>query len=70
MKELTITDKQFVKAIDYCAEKLLDPKQFGGPWFGGDENELDNWMGDVFIEAVEYFLEGLGVKLKWEEDDE
>lgn len=56
--EVSAADEE--KAIQYCLDCLLEPSQFGGPWFNGDSAEAEDWMGDVFLEAVEHFLEGLG----------
>lgn len=64
--EVSAVDEE--KAIQYCLDRLLDPSQFGGPWFNGDSAEAEDWMGDVFTEAVEYFLEGLGITYKVTED--
>ena len=59
--EIKVTMDDEIKAIDYCVAKLLRKDQPGGPWFYDSEDLVEEWMGDVFLEAVEYYLEGLGV---------
>lgn len=65
--EVSIRDE--AEAINHCFDRLLDPNQYGGPWFNGDPAEAEDWMGDVFLEAVEYFLEGLGYTYKVKDND-
>lgn len=62
------TDDEITNAINYCIEELIRPNQVGGPWFDGDEEIAESWMGDVFLDAVEYFLEGLNIKLIYVEN--
>lgn len=62
------TDDEIINAINYCIEELIRPNQVGGPWFEGEEENVENWMGGVFLDAVEYFLKGLNVKLIYVED--
>lgn len=63
------TDNEIANSINHCIEKLISPNQVGGPWFEGKEENAENWMGDVFLDAVEYFLDGLNVKLIYVEED-
>ena len=59
--EIKVTLDQEIEAINHCVIQLLRKDQSGGPWFYGREDLVEEWMGDVFIEAVEYYLEGLGI---------
>lgn len=58
------------EATNHCLDRLLDPNQYGGPWFEGNEEAARDWMGDVFFDAVEYYLEGLGYKIQYVDDAE
>ena len=58
------------EATNHCLDRLLDPNQYCGPWFEGNEEAARDWMGDVFFEAVEYYLEGLGYKIQYIDDAE
>lgn len=44
---------------------LLDKNHFGGPWFNTKE-ECEDWMGDIFGEALEIALKHLGYEIDWE----
>ena len=68
-KIIEVSAKTEAEAIDHCFDRLLDPNQYGGAWFHGDPTEAEDWMGDVFLEAVEYFLEGLGYTYKVKYDE-
>lgn len=60
---IKVTYDEIANAINHCIKKLVRPNPTWGPWFDGDEEEAEEWMGDVFIEAVQYFLEGLSIEL-------
>lgn len=68
-KIIEISTETEAEAINHCFDRLLDPNQHGGAWFHGDPAEAEDWMGDVFLEAVEYFLEGLGYTYKVKYDE-
>lgn len=68
-KIIEVSAKTEAEAINHCFDHLLDPNQHGGAWFHGDSAEAEDWMGDVFLEAVEYFLEGLGYTYKVKYDE-
>ena len=66
---LTATGKELDKAEEYMFTKLTDPNLFGGVWFETRE-EAEEWGGDVIFEAICYYLEGLGIILENEEEDQ
>ena len=68
-KIIEVSTRDEVEAINHCFDRLLDPDQYGGAWFHGNHAEAEDWMGDVFLEAVEYFLEGLGYTYKVKDDE-
>ena len=61
-----IPENDFYKAIDYAAERCLDPNQVAGAWFGGTTEGFEDWAGDVLPEFLEHFLNSLGFKIKYE----
>lgn len=62
-----ILENDFYKAIDYAAERCLDPNQFAGAWFSGSKEEFEEWAGDVLPEFLEYFLTSLGFEIDYKE---
>lgn len=64
---MVIEFKNVAEALDTCVKKLIDPNQPGGAWFHEDAEEAYDWFGDVFDEAVRYFLEAMGYTVEWED---
>lgn len=62
--KITITcDGQTLDAIGEATKKYLSrPDWTGKAWFK-TEKEADDWMGDVFYDAVEYYMEKLGITI-------
>lgn len=63
------TGNELDKAEEYMFTKLTDPTQYAGPWFKTRE-EAEDWAGDVIFDAICYYLEGLGVVLEDEDQEE
>ena len=59
---IKVTYEQERDAIQHCITRLITPTEFGCGWFDEDPAEAELWMAEVFMEAVEYFLEGLGIE--------
>lgn len=63
------TGEEFDKAEEYMFTKLTDPTLYCGPWFKTIE-EAEEWGGDVIFDAICYYLEGLGIILEDEDQEE
>ncbi len=63
------TGEEFDKAKEYMFKKLTDPILHGGSWFKTIE-EAEEWGGDVIFDAICYYLEGLGIILEDEDDED
>ena len=71
MTKITITcDGQTLDAIGEATKKYLSrPDWTGKAWFKTSE-EAENWMGDVFYDAIEYYMEKLGITINLIEKEE
>lgn len=67
VKTIKTTDEEMDKANEYMFMKLADPTEWGGAWFK-TKAEAEDWGGDAIFDAISYYLEGLGITI--ETDDE
>lgn len=66
MKSITI--EEFESICEKVKEELLEPTIYGQMWFNGSREELDDWAGDVFYDAIEKAYLHLGVFVEDEEE--
>lgn len=64
--KITITEKELSDIAERVAERLLDPNQFGGPWFNGSREDFEIWSGDIFLDVITYTLETVGCTIEEE----
>ena len=67
VKTIKTTYEEMDKASEYMFMKLADPTEWGGAWFK-TKVEAEDWGGDAIFDAISYYLEGLGITI--ETDDE
>lgn len=61
---MTISMDVFSEMYEDVAKKLLDENQWGGAWFQGDEEEFEDWAGDVLSDALEYCLNYFDIQIE------
>ena len=60
---ITINDfKELDKVAESTKKYLTTPDGSGKPWFQSKE-ECEEWMGDVFYDAVEHYMKCLGIEI-------
>ena len=69
VKTIKTTYEEMDKASEYMFMKLADPTEFGGAWFKTKE-EAENWGGDAIFDAISYYLEGLGITIEGDDEDD
>lgn len=62
----TITVDQFETAIDKAIKSLIS---LPNPWFGGNLETAEDWLGDVGFDFVEEVLKALGVSIECEDEE-
>lgn len=55
---MIITYEKEEKALDYVIKKLTEKDSCVIPWFKTEE-EAEEWMGDIFCDAVQWYLESI-----------
>lgn len=62
-----ISYEQYETIINNVVNKLLDPEQFGGPWFNGSSGDFEEWAGDVFSDVILHTLKEVGIDVNFDE---
>ena len=57
---------RFEFLMEKIKNKLLNPEQYGGSYFNGDEAEFEEWAGDALADAIEYTLNEVGIEIDWD----
>lgn len=63
---MKISEQTFVENYDKLGSMLLDNNREGGAWFYGNEEEFEDWAGDVLFDALEIFLNLCGIEVEWD----
>jgi len=69
VKTIKTTDEKMEKASEYMFMKLADHTEFGGAWFKTKE-EAEGWGGDAIFDAISYYLEGLGITIEGDDEND
>ena len=69
IKTIKTTDEEMDKASEYMFMKLADPTEVGGSWFK-TKKEAEDWGGDAIFDAISYYLEGLGVTIEGDDEND
>lgn len=67
--EMAITGKEMDELCEKVKAHLMDETQVGGAWFHSEE-DMEEWAGDVFYDAIDYAFELIGVTFLEDYDDE
>ena len=55
------SEEEIREAMENSKKALLDPEQIFGPWFEGNEDEYDEWAGDILHDFTFTLMEKLGI---------
>jgi hypothetical protein len=66
---MKISEQIFVENYDKLGSILLDKNREGGAWFYGDEEQYEDWAGDVLFDALEIFLNLCGIEVEWDKNN-
>lgn len=69
VKTIKTTYEEMDKASEYMFMKLADPTEFSGGWFK-TKKEAEDWGGDAIFDAICYYLEGLGVIIEGDDEND
>ena len=69
VKTIKATYEEMDKASEYMFMKLADPTEFGGAWFK-TKKEAEDWGGDAIFDAISYYLEGLGITIEGDDEND
>lgn len=64
--ELTI--KQYDKLLEYIKQYAMNQNLAGGAWFK-NQDEFEEWAGDVFYELLETALNYFGITIDVDSDE-
>lgn len=64
--ELTI--KQYNKLLEYIQQYAMNKNLVGGAWFN-NQDEFEEWAGDVFYELLETALKYFGITIDFDLDE-
>ena len=66
MKTTRMSNEALVAALNAMKEAALDPNAFGGAWFNNEE-EYEDWAGDVLLDLFLAGCEALNITFDFEE---
>lgn len=65
---MKLTIKQYDKLLEYIKQYAMNQNLVGGAWFK-NQDEFEEWAGDVFYDLLEIVLKYLGITIDFDLDE-